>query len=182
MIHKPETKEILAESLKELLTTKTLEHITVQDIAENCQISRATFYRNFKDKYELSNWIYRTYIEAILKRNPEIDGWKSMLLQAISFQKENQNYFAAIWSFQGQNSFQDFLFNFGREYCWLLLKKLLGTEKLDQELLVAIDIYIAGTERVISDWVQKGCNGSPKDFTQILCECMPSSLQKYFKI
>ena len=50
------TKEILAESFKELAQTKSIDKITIKDITDNCAYSPATFYRNFKDKYDLIAW------------------------------------------------------------------------------------------------------------------------------
>ena len=52
-------KEILAESFRELAGSKQVDKITVPDIVENCGYSKTTFYRLFKDKYELMAWITR---------------------------------------------------------------------------------------------------------------------------
>lgn len=52
------TKEILAESLRELAQETNIERITVKEIADNCGYSTSTFYRQFKDKYELIIWDY----------------------------------------------------------------------------------------------------------------------------
>ena len=41
-------KEILAESFREL----------AEEIADNCEYSPATFYRHFRDKYDLIAWDY----------------------------------------------------------------------------------------------------------------------------
>lgn len=38
------TKRALAQSLKKLLQTKPLSKITINDIAEDCGVSRMTFY------------------------------------------------------------------------------------------------------------------------------------------
>ncbi len=46
-------KEILAESFKELALTRDVEKITIKEITDNCGYSPATFYRQFKDKYDL---------------------------------------------------------------------------------------------------------------------------------
>ena len=47
------TKKALAESLKELGSTRILDKITVADITEHCGVNRQTFYYHFNDKYEL---------------------------------------------------------------------------------------------------------------------------------
>ena len=50
------TKRALAASLKHLLLQKPLNKITINDIAEDCGISRMTFYYHFKDIYDLVEW------------------------------------------------------------------------------------------------------------------------------
>ena len=47
------TKRALEASLKNLLLQKPLDKITINDIAEDCGISRMTFYYHFKDIYDL---------------------------------------------------------------------------------------------------------------------------------
>ena len=50
------TKRALEASLKKLLLQKPLDKITINDIAEDCGISRMTFYYHFKDMYDLIEW------------------------------------------------------------------------------------------------------------------------------
>ena len=52
-------KELLAESFRELAQDRDIDKITVQDIAKNCGYSIATFYRQFRDKYDLIAWDYK---------------------------------------------------------------------------------------------------------------------------
>lgn len=60
------TKEILAESFKELAETKNIDRITVKEIASNCSYSNATFYRHFKDKYDLIVWDHSRKVAEIM--------------------------------------------------------------------------------------------------------------------
>jgi AcrR family transcriptional regulator len=57
-IKKPDNDSILADALLELLKEKPFEEVTVEDIVNKCGASRPTFYRHFKDKYDLMDWIY----------------------------------------------------------------------------------------------------------------------------
>ena len=50
------TKRALEASLKNLLLQKPLNKITINDITEDCGISRMTFYYHFKDIYDLVEW------------------------------------------------------------------------------------------------------------------------------
>ena len=54
------TKRLFADSLKDLMRTKSLEEISVGDIATHCEMSRNAFYYHFQDKFDLVNWVFRT--------------------------------------------------------------------------------------------------------------------------
>lgn len=90
-------KEILAESFLELAGSKSIDKITVKDITDNCGYSTATFYRQFKDKYDLIAWQYTRGVAEIMGRIGEKDyGWKQTLLDgAYGFQK-NRDYLANL--------------------------------------------------------------------------------------
>ena len=51
------TKQAIAESLKHLLLRKPITKITINDITEDCGISRMTFYYHFNDIYDLVEWV-----------------------------------------------------------------------------------------------------------------------------
>ena len=52
------TKELLADSFLELAEKKPINKITIANIADNCELTQPTFYRYFKDKYDMIAWIY----------------------------------------------------------------------------------------------------------------------------
>ena len=66
-VEKQTTKELLAESLKDLSQTKSVDKITIKELTKNCGLTSPTFYNHFRDKYELMAWIYNQEVEASLK-------------------------------------------------------------------------------------------------------------------
>lgn len=50
---KKTTKELLADSFLELAEKVPINKITIANIAENCEVTQPTFYRYFKDKYDI---------------------------------------------------------------------------------------------------------------------------------
>ena len=77
-------KEILAESFKELAQTKKSDKITVKDITENCGYSSATFYRQFKDKYDLIAWSYTQDIRSIVDKLEYTEGSRKKVLTEVA--------------------------------------------------------------------------------------------------
>ena len=53
MMIKRTTKDLLAESLKELCKIKSADKITIKELTQNCGLTAPTFYNHFRDKYEL---------------------------------------------------------------------------------------------------------------------------------
>ena len=59
----------LANGMKELLVHTPVDKITVKQIVDQCDVTRPTFYRHFKDKYDLNGrWRSRRFI-------PESNRW-----------------------------------------------------------------------------------------------------------
>ena len=75
------SKEILAESFRELARAKSIDRITIADITENCGYSPATFYRQFRDKYDLIAWDYTRGVAEIMDRiGTDGFSWEQTLL------------------------------------------------------------------------------------------------------
>ena len=53
------TKRMLSMSLKKLLSKTTLDSITIQDITDDAEVSRKTFYYHFQDIYDLLRWMFQ---------------------------------------------------------------------------------------------------------------------------
>ena len=51
------TKLALEAALKKELLMKSLDKITINELAEDCGISRMAFYYHFKDIYDLVEWV-----------------------------------------------------------------------------------------------------------------------------
>ena len=59
------TQKLLREALIELIEEHGFEAITVGEITGRAMVSRASFYRNYKDKYDLVEQIFEEAIQAL---------------------------------------------------------------------------------------------------------------------
>ncbi len=86
-------KEILAESFWELAGSKPVDKITVPNIIENCGYSKTTFYRLFKDKYDLMAWDYAQRLQAIVDQTGKDDfEWKQIFWDVALLYNEQKDY------------------------------------------------------------------------------------------
>lgn len=72
-------KKVLASTLKELMDEKSLSKITINDLTQSCGVSRQTFYNNFRDIYDLVEWIYLQDIEISVGKNVTYENWQDDL-------------------------------------------------------------------------------------------------------
>ena len=86
---KTTTKMAIAFAFKELLLEKPLDKITVNDIAEKCEMNRQTFYYHFHDILELTEWICEEDAERALKENRTYDSWQEGFLSIFNMIKKD---------------------------------------------------------------------------------------------
>lgn len=71
------TRKFLQQAFIELLKQKDFDSITIQDIADQAEMNRTTFYSHFQDKYELLELTLNTMFSNILSTwfpvNSELD-------------------------------------------------------------------------------------------------------------
>ena len=91
------TKRALEASLKHLLAKKPLDKITINDIAEDCGISRMTFYYHFKDIYDLIEWSCVEEASRVFEGNKTYDTWQEGFLAVFYLAKEDKTFIENIY-------------------------------------------------------------------------------------
>lgn len=61
------TQKLLREALIELIDQRGFDALTVGEITERAMVSRAAFYRNYQDKYDLVEQIFTEAMQALFK-------------------------------------------------------------------------------------------------------------------
>ena len=68
-----DVKREITETLLRLLEKKSLEKITVKELATLCGISRQTFYYHFEDVLDVVDWWTRQSAERLIEQSMQID-------------------------------------------------------------------------------------------------------------
>ena len=177
---KKSTKEVLADSLEELLKKRSFDSITVGEIADNCGVSRTTFYRQFKDKFECMNWVYENKIAQIVAENSDISSWKNLVYQIAVFLYSKKDYFAKVNNYTEQNSLIECIHKCGMDYASELVKREHPDGRLSREDYYLLHMYMTATVECINMWLREGCAGGPEFLAEMQSSFMPEVLRKYF--
>ncbi|MCD8014268.1 MAG: TetR/AcrR family transcriptional regulator [Lachnospiraceae bacterium] len=65
------TKEIIIQTVMELLNERPFTKITVKDIVERCGINRNTFYYHFRDITDVMEYAFKRELDRIMQAKPE---------------------------------------------------------------------------------------------------------------
>ena len=103
------TKRALEASLKNLLLKKPLDKITIQDIADDCGISRMTFYYHFKDIYDLVEWSCMEDATRALAGKKTYSTWQQGFLQIFEAVQENRPFIMNVYRCVDRGQVEKFL-------------------------------------------------------------------------
>lgn len=103
------TKRALAASLKKLLNQKPLNKITINDIAEDCGISRMTFYYHFKDIYDLVEWVCVEDAAKILEGKKSYDTWQEGFLNIFQAVLANKPFVMNVYRCVSRERIEQYL-------------------------------------------------------------------------
>lgn len=164
------TKQALADSMKQLLRKMPMERITIKDITDMAGVIRPTFYNHFSDKYELLEYIIREDllrpVRPLLLNHMLTEG----LTLLFSNLKNDREFYVNAVRIEGQNSFEsiaqhevtkllldvmDELYD-GRHYRYVWLSRDIVAEYYAQSMC-----YVAIT------WIKRDFMIEPKELSEI---------------
>lgn len=104
------TKLALELSLKRLLLSKPLDKITVTDIAQDCGISRMTFYYHFQDIYDLVEWSCQEDARRVLAGNRTADTWQTGFLAIFRTVRANKPFIMNVYHCVSRQRVEKYLY------------------------------------------------------------------------
>ena len=178
MIFQQTTKELLAESLKDLAQIKPVDKITIKELTRNCGLTPPTFYNHFCDKFELMAWIYNQEVEASLKNFGRGDSFEDVICKWMEVVREDENFYVNLLkNAVGQNSFRyvtnDHAINLIAD--WIKIRH--GINDLSPEILFCIKFFMRGVSELVNDWALTGCECSPREMAKFFISAMPAPLK-----
>ncbi len=172
------TKEILAESFLELAETKRIDKISIIDIVENCVVTKPTFYRYFKDKYDLMAWIYvRESQKNVDRIGTSGYVWRDTLLDGLRFYEKNRKFMVnALKHTSGRDAFIEQINRADIGYIIAEIKNKLGTDTISDELNAVVRIYCYGTGQFLCDWLMDSKPASCETVARVMEASIPEQL------
>lgn len=170
------TKHKIWEAFYELSAKVPFEKITVEKIVDHSGVSKATFYRHFRDKYDVLNYNSQAIAERIIGFKP-CANWREFLLRMFEEIESEREYYRKAFKTSGQNAHSRFLF----EYSYGIVKgcylKYKNVDQISSKEHYLIAHYCYGCVNLIEDWLKNSTRLSAKEMAELCYEVMPECLR-----
>ncbi len=171
-----DTKGIIIEAFRRLLEIRKFDDITVQDILDEAHCSRGTFYRHFKDKYDIMNYHYFAS-NQLIRSETGLSGAETIRL-IIDSLVSNAHYFQGVVDTEGTNSFLMFTKGSSRQYFLdVYRKKTDAADPIPARIRFMADFLSGGYVSIIRDWIIKDDTLSKDELAEYLYEMTPEDFR-----
>lgn len=173
-------KKIFANALLELLKEKRLKKITVGDLLEYTGAGRQTFYRHFRDRNDLFQYIYLHYIHhSIVNSGLEIDamyGRESTYRQFMKY----KDFLAQACEIGGQNNLRDYMVEYFVKWYVDGLRNRYNYSDIPDDVMLLIKFTGYGAINMIIEWVQNGCTIEPEKYARMIADVYSPKMHELF--
>ena len=169
------TKYKLAGAVRELMAFTPVDRITVKQIVERCDVTRQTFYRNFKDKYDLINWYFDKLAIVSFRQMGMSLTLREGLIKRFEFIKGERCFFTAAFKSEDHNSLLQHDFDFIYEFYTDIIKKKYQRE-IPPDIEFLLEMYCRGSIAMTVQWVTGGMKRSTEDMAELLVRALPPEL------
>lgn len=170
-------------SLKKLIQKRPLAKITISDIAEDCGISRMTFYYHFKDIYDLVEWCIMSDAQESSAGNVFKDTWENELTTIFRMANINKDFYLALFNSMDREMVEKYLLR----YTGLVANRIVNENIVDvnashENKARLAEYYSYALMGVISCWVSGGMNENPIHISKCISRLIKSGIVESVKL
>ena len=162
------TKLALEASLKKLLLKKPVDKITINDLTEDCGISRMAFYYHFKDIYDLIEWACLEDGKRALADKKTYSTWSEGLEQIFEAVLENKPFILNVYHSVSQKKIESYLYK-------LTYDLLADVVEEECKALIA-EFYKYGFGGMMLHWIDGGMKTDYRELVQRLSTMLRGSI------
>jgi len=151
----------------------------VDMIMEKAQVSRSTFYRHFKDKYDVMNAGYKRVFDHYA--SPEQSrNYRELCYNLFCFVREHRRMVRRALETQGFNSFSNYVCSIAYETAEEIARQNRNGEGFTPAESLQVDVFCNGICAVFRNMVNRDYALDAAAAADALYEMMPESLKHYW--
>ena len=157
------TKQALEHALKSLLLKKPFHKITINDITEECGVSRMTFYYHFKDIYDLVEWSFIEDAARALEGKKSYDTWQEGFLNIFHAVLENKPFITNVCRSVSREQVENYLYQLTYDLLeGVVEEQAAGMSVRQEDKAFIANVYKYAFVGLMLDWIKHDMKGEPK--------------------
>ncbi len=163
------TKQVLKQSLLDLMTAGPISKITVKDLCERADINRGTFYTHYQDPYDLLNQIEQELLDDIMQQLSSLkqNSIHVMIGGILISIERNRALCRVLFSEYGDKAYLAHIIDLAKELTIVEWRKVMPN--IDENRLQYIYTFISnGSVALIQQWVQKDHGEAPNELAAFI--------------
>ena len=168
------TEQDILLAFNRLIARTEIEKIRVQDIADEAKVGRATFYRYFRDKYDVLNANYRELLDSCVLRS---GNFRDLFFLLFTHAQKEWGDFHRAFKSSGVNSFENFIAAYSRT----LVERIVAGNRpgagLSAQEELQMDVFLGGVSGMYRKWTLGEYSLSPDEAADALFVLLPERLR-----
>jgi probable dihydroxyacetone kinase regulator len=163
------TKRALSASLMKLLSQRSLDKVTVVDIAEDCEVNRQTFYYHFKDIYDLVEWTFLNEATKLLEGRKNYDTWQEGFQLVLETLLSNKGFVLNIYHSMSREHLERYLYSGTFDLLFAVVQEKAEEISIreDEKRFIA-RFYMYGFVGLTLEWIDSGMKALPSELVSRL--------------
>ncbi len=157
------TKQLIANALKQLASSKHPDKISIGEILEAAGLNRQTFYYHFQDKQDLIGWIFDADIAKLTDKAEN----GTLLDDVLEYLHSERTFYIAALTSDAQNNLKEHIFMLFTRRISNDILRIAGNRAMDEMAIVMTARFFAhGICGSLVQWAQEGMNDDGVQFSQ----------------
>ena len=173
-----DTKQKIAQALRQLMLERPLKKITVQDLMDRTQMKRQTFYYHFQDIYDLLDWTLQEDARHLLADKINLDNWEESIAALFAYMQANRLLILNAFHSLERDTLEREVFKLLSPLLHRLFSAQSGFDQLceaDQDFIVSV--YGLGIAGLLLRWIGTSMLAPPEPLIRQLYRLADGSLE-----
>ena len=176
------TERAIMQAFLDLLSTKSMDKITVKDIIENVGINRNTFYYHYEDIYDLIDSIFQHEVENVVSEIKEDATFYEVYVRAAAILVEHKEAVIHLYDSKSRDVIYKYLEKIGGYFVESFVRKAAEGYDLSEEGIKFITFYYSSaTIAHTLDWISKGMPDYRKGFIWMMATSFEATVDDMIK-
>jgi len=173
------TMAAILNAFNRLIIHHDFQKISVEMIMKEACVSRSTFYRYFKDKYEVMNANFKNLLDYYV--NPKRSkNYRDLCYHLFEYAQDNLKMFRRALESTGFNSFSNFIYKYSYATALAITKANRNGIGFSPAEELQVDVFCNGICAVYKNLVYQRYKIDASAAADALYEMMPESLKHYW--